>query len=133
MTNPPTPPHDKKLTFIGVAMTEKRNPKTSPLALIQVRDELEPMLKSIGYFENAPFSWVTIAIRYGHKNADIPHYQPINKKYGDLPLSIEVSAQDMQIATTEELKTLFRNAALRALIHAGEKHKLPIEELNRLM
>ena len=38
------------------------------------------------YLEGAPFSWVTIAVRYGLKNDDKPSYQPINKEYVIFPL-----------------------------------------------
>ena len=117
---------------MGVSATEKRIPNTSGTALCLVRDELEPILISSGYCEDAPFSWVTIAIRYGSQSADIPRYQAINKKYGDLPLSIEVSSEDIQGATLDGITILFRGAALRSLIHAGEKYDRPVDALKSL-
>ena len=67
-------------------------------ALTAVRDELEAVLIESGYCEGAPFSWVTLSIRYGLKEESEPHYQAINKKYGDLPLAIEVPIEKMQCA-----------------------------------
>ena len=101
-------------------------------ALTDVRDELEAILIKSGYCDNAPFSWVTLSIRYGLKDETKPHYQTINKKYGDLPFAIEVPIEKMQDASLEELKHLFRSAALRALIHAGEKYSRPVDVLKAI-
>jgi hypothetical protein len=62
----------------------------SGLALNEVRDELESLLDGCGYLVGAPFSWVTISLRYGLIDEQEPHYQGINKKYGDLALAIEL-------------------------------------------
>lgn len=86
-----------------------------------------------GYLHDAPFSWVTLAIRYGLKNEENPHYMRINKKYGDLPLAIEVDVHEMIGASLEELHRIFRSASLRALIHAGEKYGRPVAALKALM
>lgn len=133
MTEPPKPPHGRKLGLTGTALTKARNPKGDVQALSAVRDELEAVLIESGYCENAPFSWVTISIRFGLKEEEKPHYQAINKKYGDLPLAIEIPTEEMQGASLDELKQLFRRAALRALIHAGEKHSRPVDELKEML
>jgi hypothetical protein len=89
-TRPAKPPHNRKLGLIGVALTKARNPKGDVAALSSVRDELERVIIEEGYLEGAPFSWVTISIRFGIKTEAEPRHQPINKKYGDLPLAIEI-------------------------------------------
>jgi hypothetical protein len=132
MSEPPKPPHGRKLGLTGTALTKARNPKGDVQALSAVRDELEVVLIESGYCEDAPFSWVTISIRFGLKEESEPHYQAINKKYGDLPLAIEVPTEKMQGASLDELKRIFKDAALRALIHAGEKHGRPVSELKSM-
>lgn len=68
-------------------------------------------------------------IRYGLKNDDKPSFQRINKKYGDLPLAIEIDSHEFIGVSKDDLKIIFLNAALKALIHAGKKYKLPTEFL----
>jgi hypothetical protein len=132
MTEPPRPPHGRKLGLIATALTKARNPKGDVQALAAVRDELEAVLIKVGYCDGAPFSWVTISIRFGLTEEEKPHYEVINKKYGDLPLAIEIRAADLQGASSDEMKHHFRRAALRALIHAGEKYGRPVNELKAI-
>lgn len=127
------PPHGRKLGLTGTALTKLKNPKNDVQALSAVRDELEAVLIECGYCENAPFSWVTISIRFGLKEESDPHYQAINKKYGDLPLSIEISVEKMQGISFDELKKIFRRAALKALIHAGQRLGRPVEALKLML
>ncbi len=93
-------------------------------------------MESSGYLDDAPFEWVTLALRYGLKNEEKPHYQRINKKYGDLPLGIEVDIREVlkaDEAGPEELKRLFMIASLKALIDAGKKYNLPVREMEELL
>jgi hypothetical protein len=129
MNEPAKPPHGRLLGLTGTALTSARNPKGDIQALSAVRDEVEILLINTGYCEGAPFSWVTISIRFGLKDESVPHYKSINKKYGDLPLAIEVKTDKLLGASLDNLKRIFRDAALRALIHAGEKHGRPVELL----
>ncbi|MCL1480493.1 Imm39 family immunity protein [Marinobacter sp. M3C] len=120
------PPHNRKLGLSGVALTKQRNNRHDTKALTAVRDELEKIIIDSEYLEGASFFWVTIAVRYGLKNDDKPSYQAVNKKYGDLPLSVEVDTQELIGASLEELKLIFKRAVLKALIHAGKKFERPI-------
>ena len=129
---PAKPPHDRKLGLIGTALTIARTPKYDIKAFSVVRDEIEAVLVQSGFLDGAPFSWVQISVRYGLKEDETPHYQRINKKYGALPLAIEVSTEAMLSASLEELTMIFRAAVLRALIHAGEKYQRPTDELKAL-
>ncbi len=132
MKNPPKPKHGRTLGLLGIALTKARNPRNSMPAMLQVREEIERVLIDTGYCENAEFSNVVIAVRFGLKEELFPNYQAINKKYGELPLGIEVSVEEMQGASLNKMKRIFKSAVLRSLIHAGEKYKRPIAELERL-
>lgn len=127
------PPHNRKLGLNGVALTEQRNNRHDTAALTAVRDEIEIIIIDSEYLRDAPFSWVTIAVRYGLKNDDKPIYQAVNKKYGDLPLSIEVDTHDLIDASLDKLKLVFKRAVLKALIHAGKKFERPTEPLKQVM
>lgn len=124
-----SPPHGRKLGLVGVALTKARNNRKDVEALSQVRDEIEGLLIDSHYLVNAPFSWVTLSIRFGLKDDSTPSYGKINKRYGDLPLAIEVDAHSMGAASLEELKRRFKIATLIALIHAGQKYARPVTSL----
>lgn len=82
--------HNRKLVIGGVALTIARENRYTMEVLGDVRDELEKILINNNYFDNVPFSMIGLILRYGLKNDEEPRYQRINKKYGDLPLSIEL-------------------------------------------
>lgn len=102
-------------------------------ALDQVGNELERVLIETEFFANTPFSWITLSIRFGMKTEAKPHFQRISKKYGDLPLAIEVETAQMIGANLEQLKTLFRCAALRALLAAAERYNCPDARLREML
>jgi hypothetical protein len=126
------PPHNRKLGLSGIALTEQRNNRFDASALTAVRDAVEKVMIESGYLDGAPFSWVTIAVRYGLKNDDEPSYRAINKKYGDLPLAIEVDTQELTSASPDDLKFTFATAVLKALIHAGGKFERPVGALEEM-
>jgi hypothetical protein len=70
--------------------------------------------------------------RFPVRSAKERHSTSIIQKYGDLPLAIEVKTEKMRGASLDNLKRIFRDAALRALIHAGEKHGRPVELLKSI-
>lgn len=127
------PPHNRKLGLNGIALTKQKNNRLDSKALTAVRDAVEKVMIESGYLEGAPFSWVTIAVRYGLKNDDKPSYQAIDKKYGDLPLAIEVDTRELIVASLDDLKLMFKRAVLKALIHAGIKYKRPIGSLEEML
>lgn len=127
------PPHNRRLGLCGVSLTDSRLNRNTVVAAESVRDEIENILETSGYFENAPFWWVTVAIRYGMNYDDKPRYQPINKEYGDLPLAIEVNTCDLVDAPFQALTEIFRRAVLVSLIDAGHKYGLPVERLEQVL
>ena len=91
------------------------------------QDEIEKILIDSDFFNNMPFQCVGLIYRYGHQNKTVPEYQRINKKYGDLPISVELKMEILQWADQNDLKLLkdiLMIAALEALIHVGKKYKL---------
>jgi hypothetical protein len=127
------PPHNRKLGLCGVSLTKAKVHKQSAQAADLVRDAVEDLMIEAGYLDGAPFSWVTVAIRYGLTNDEEPSYQAINKTYGDLPLSIEVDTHEFIDASLDQLKVIFGKAVLKALIHAGRKYERPTGALEIML
>ncbi|MBX3322119.1 MAG: immunity protein 39 [Phycisphaeraceae bacterium] len=109
-----------------------RHPKALMPALAGVRTELERILIQTNYFVDTPFSWIGISIRFGMKTEAKPHFQHIDRKDGELPLAIEIETAQMIGADLEQLKNLFRSAALRALIAAAERYNCPDARLREM-
>lgn len=121
--------HNRKLGLSGAAMTTARLPRYTIEVATHVRDEIERIMIDTDYLSGAPFEWVTISLRYGLKNEEEPHYDPINKQYGDLPLAIELDTNELVDASREEIKKAFELATLKALVAAGKKFNLQYAQL----
>lgn len=115
--------HNRKLVLGAVALTKAKVRGDMPV-MKEVRDELEELLVSSGYFEGAPFRWVGVILRYGIKNGAKPVYEKINEKSGDLPLAIEIDTSQLVDADFDSLKRQFAFATLNALVDAGHKYSL---------
>jgi hypothetical protein len=121
--------HDRKLGLCGAAMTTARVPRFDVQVMTNVRDEIEAIMIDSGYLDGAPFEWVTISLRYGLKYEDVPHYEAINKEFGDLPLAIELDTNELRSCDRNEMQVLFTIATLKSLIHAGNKFELQTKAL----
>lgn len=118
--------HNRKYVPGGVALVMGRV-KNSGKMIDQ--DKIEKILIDSNFFENMPFKWVGLLYLYGIKNSLIPKYEKINKKYGYLPIEVELKMEILEWADQNNLELLhdiFMVGALEALIHVGKKYKLPI-------
>lgn len=121
--------HNRKIVFSGVSLTNARTSRYDLEVLEELMDDLEALMIQNSFLENAPFSWVGLVIRYGLKNDEKPTFQRINKKYGDLPVAIEIDSHEFIGANREDLKRIFLSAALKSLIEVGKKYQLNTEFL----
>jgi hypothetical protein len=98
----------------------------------QIMNSTETLMIHTEYIKNTPFLWIGLIFRYGLKNETAPHYQRINKKYGELPLALELDIRVLLTADETDpllLKDLLEIATLDSLIHAGRKYNLKIQGL----
>lgn len=123
--------HNRKLVIGSVALVMGKV-RNDGEALDAVRDELEHILIKSNWFPSAPFTFVSLILRYGMKNDIAPEFQRVSRKYNDLPLAIEVDMQDVLAVhrrDKEKLKDIFGRAGARALIAAADKYNLPKQKL----
>ena len=118
--------HNRLIVLGGVSLTNARTNRYAIEVLEEIMDELEGLMFKNSFLDNAPFSWVSLIIRYGLKNDEKPSFQRINQKYNDLPIAIEIDSHEFIGVNKEELKSIFLNVALKSLIHVGMKYSLPI-------
>lgn len=117
--------HDRKIVLGGASLTLARANRHDLPVMGEIMDELEQVMISTGYLNDAPFKWVGLMLRYGLENEDVPHYQRVSEKHGDLPLAIELDVHDLQDASREKLKEIFMIATLKTLVDVGKRYKLP--------
>lgn len=130
-------------------MEESKHPNlaTSAVSLVQLRikdkntilnakkarDKIRQLLTEMLYLDKAPFTWITFIYRYGEANKfEKPEIGCISKKYGDLPVTVEIASDWIEYASFNDeamLEQIFESTALMALIYVGKKYKLPIEGL----
>jgi hypothetical protein len=131
--NPPLPPHDTRLGYIEVSLTEQPLQERWGTSLDRLKHEIEQVVIGEGFLTHAPFSWVLLSIRYGLQYSSEPVYYPINAKYGNLMLSFELDVRDLISATDEEVYLIFKRASLMSLVHAGQKYGRPIKVFERML
>jgi hypothetical protein len=122
--------HNRKLVLSAVSLVEARV-RSDFLVMPQIRDELERVIIDAGWFPRAPFKWIGLIVRYGLEMETEPHFKPIDKKDGELPLAIEVDTHrivelDKQ---TEKLKASFKSVVVRSLLSVAQRYQLPSQEL----
>ena len=101
--------------------------------MCEVNEQLESEMLAVDFLKGAPFKWIGLILRFGLVNEDIPHYQRINKKYGDLPVAIELDTHELRNASRDELKEKFLVATLKTLVDIARKYKLPGESFERML
>ncbi len=91
--------------------------------------EFDAFLLNNHYFteKGAPFSWLMMFYRYGIKTDLCVEFKRINKKYGDLPIAVELDMEILQWADKHNLdllRDIFMIATLEALLQVCAKYKL---------
>lgn len=125
--------HNRKIVLGGASLTKARCNRYDLPVMEEIMNELEPVMISTGYFDNAPFTWLGLILRYGLKNESEPHYQGIDAKDGEMALAIELDTHELQHAAREKLKELFMIATLKTLVDVAQKYNLPGEGFARML
>ena len=125
--------HNRKLVLGSVELQKCRKIRHNIEVMNEVRDDLERIVIDSAFTENAPFNWIGIVFRHGAKNQPEPEYQMINKKYGDLPIALELGAEELADSDRGTLKSIYTLAALKILIHIGTKYDLPINKFEKCL
>jgi hypothetical protein len=122
--------HNRKLVLGAVSLVKARV-LGDRLAMTQIRDELERVLIEAEWFPAAPFNWVGLVVRYGLKMEEEPHFKPVDKKDGELPLAIEVDTNRILAVQKEpeRLRAFFKAVVVRCLLSVARRYKLPAERL----
>lgn len=125
--------NQRKAVLIGGVGLVKGRVRNAGAVMVEICDELEPILRDGYYCQRAPFQTVSLIIRFGSRQNLDPEYQPIDNIHSELPMSVELEMEVLKTMDRDQLKRLFLVATLKALIHAGHEFDLPTERLESVL
>jgi hypothetical protein len=123
---------DPRILLIGGVSLIKGRVKEAGLAMKEICDDLEPLLKEIGFVDNAPFKTVSMIIRFGEKTDLTPDYEPISKRHSELPVAVEMELASLRMASKDVVKSAFVKATIDVLLDVARKYDLPAEPLEMI-
>jgi hypothetical protein len=121
--------HDRKLVF-GIMGLIQGRAKNINITLPSIRDRLEQMIIDSNCLEKAPFKWVDLLFMQGEVCNLKVKFGRINKKYGDVSVSVELKMEILQWADKNNVPLLgeiYTIATLEALIQVAQKYDLPCD------
>ena len=119
---------ERLLLIGGVGLVRGRVRDAGPV-MVEICDELEPVLRGGGYSEQAPFRTVSLILKFGTKKSLIPEYGSLDKKHCELPVSVELEMRALRRMPREDVKKEFLIATLSVLVDVAQRYGLPCETL----
>ncbi|TDU68157.1 immunity protein 39 of polymorphic toxin system [Prosthecobacter fusiformis] len=113
----------KRELLIGAVGLVKGSVKYGGKAMVNVCNELEPELERTKFLENAPFSLVSVIIRYGTKWGDV-ELGKINRRHAELEAAVEVPISEVRGLDASKLTDVVRTVVLETLVEVAMKYGL---------
>ena len=113
----------KRHLLIGAVGLVKGNVRDDGKAMVSVCDELEPIFKDRDPLAGAPFSVVSLILRYGTSQTP-PQIGRINKRHSELEVAVELSMAVVKKLSYDELRKQVRTATLESLVSIAVKYGL---------
>lgn len=123
---------DQRVLFIGGVSLIKGRVKQAGLAMAEICEEFEPLLKEIQFVRNAPFKTISLIIRFGEETDLNPSYEAINKRHSELPVAILMELAELKTASKSVVKSAFISATVDVLFDVAKKYNLPADRLGEL-
>ena len=123
---------EQRILLIGGVSLVKGRVREAGLVMQEICNELEPLLKEIGFVDNAPFKTVSMIIRFGENTNLNPEYEPINKRHSELPVAVELELASLRTASKEVVKDAFVKATIDVLADVAHRYNLPAEPLEAI-
>ena len=120
----------KKLTVGGVGL--KRGwIVNSQKAMLSLAAEIHPYLVEPNFLEDAPFKTISFIFQYGDKYSLQPEIEDVDTKHSELPVSAEVSMDELRVLPVEDVKRAFSSVLIPALREVADRFKLPTAGIDR--
>ncbi len=123
------------ITTVGTSGLVLRHEVKSGLIILGTLDSIIHTMYDHYFFPQDTFVRISLLFLYGIKTDLEPRYERIDKKYKDLPISVELDTSIMEWAEfydLELMKEIFMIATCEAVLDVLRKYKLPIEPIEKL-
>ena len=108
----------------GVGIVEGRI-KGAGRIMLELCDELDPIIKQSKFYKQAPFELLNGIIRFGTKDNDEPDHEPLRNN--ELAFAVEVDMMNLKKSTKNEIKKKFLEIILGALKKIAHKYNIPYD------
>lgn len=119
----------RRTLLIGGAANKRVNLREDGRIMVEICEELEPLLRQMDFVGTAPFETISLIIRYGCTRCETPEYGKIDRVHGELPIAVELELDMLRRVDRNELKRQFLDITLAALIDVAKVYRLPHDEL----
>lgn len=124
---------ERRMLLIGGVGLVRGNLQHAGSLMVDICDELEPLLQAVGFTVHAPFKTVSLVLKFGLKRDLSPVLDRIDKQHAELPVHVELEMRMLKRLSRDELKQEFTLATLSALIDVAERFSLPSQHLAELL
>lgn len=100
--------------------------------MVEIGEQLEPLLDEIEFVKNAPFKTVSMIIRFGEKTDLTTQFDPIDKRNYELPVAVELEMAKLRFESRDVVKRAFFEATIAVLMDVAHKFDLPAQRLEAL-
>jgi hypothetical protein len=114
----------RRLLIGGVGLVRGRVAHAGPV-MAEICDAWEPVLREIGYLDQAPFKTVSLVIRFGRCTSASPELSRVDRKNEELPASFELPMETLRSADRVQLRELFERVTELTLRHVAQTYGLP--------
>ena len=116
----------RRVLLIGGVATVKGRIKHPGLPMVELCNELEPELR--GFAVGAPFSAVSLVIRFGERESACAEIGRIDKNNSELPVAYELPMERLRGASQETLKREFLLATVASLQQVADVYGLELPD-----
>jgi len=115
---------DRILLLGGVGVVKGRI-KGAGRIMVELCDELDPIIKQSEFYKQAPFELLNGIIRFGTKDDDEPEYELLRNN--ELAFAVEVDMVNLKNQQKNEIKKKFLEIILGALKKIAHKYNVPYD------
>ncbi len=120
--------NERILLIGGVGLVRGRVRDAGPV-MVEICNELEPLLRESGYSDSAPFKTVSLILRFGAQSKLDPEYGALDRRHSELPVSVELEMGKLRRMGREDVKREFLLATLSVLVDVAQRYGLPQDGL----
>jgi hypothetical protein len=113
--------------LIGAVGLVKGKVRDDGKAMLSICNELEPYFKSHRLLHGAPFSCISLILRYGTTTSERPEIGKIDERHSELHVAYELPINDLRLLDYDKLRARLREATIESLVAIARKFGLPVE------